>query len=130
VRRSITHACLRTAKRNTKHWLIWPASWVRSYKKLRFHIEPLAIATGPGAVENTAARRKTPGEGDADFTVADYESFKKTYLGQSGFGIIRRPEMEMIELIDPVRKVIAYFSDPTLAAVMKLASGCEQGFLL
>lgn len=28
-----------------------------------------------------------------------YENFKKKYLGKSGFSLIKRPEMETIELI-------------------------------
>jgi hypothetical protein len=91
-----------------------------------FHTAPLE--TVAGNLELLKIRRPDPKRkerGDADFTVADYESFKKTYLGQPGFGIIRRPEMEMIELIDPRYNVIAYFSHPTLAAVLKIARGDE-----
>ena len=89
-----------------------------------FHIASLDTMAGP--LELLKIRRpdpKRPERGDADFTVADYEIFKKTYLGQPGFGIIRRPEMEMIELIDPAYNVIAYFSHPTLAVVLKINKG-------
>jgi hypothetical protein len=86
-----------------------------------FHIAPILTAAGDLAL--LKIRRPDPKRqerGDADFTVSDYESFKKKYLGKPGFGIIKRPEMEMIELIDPSYKVIAYFSHPTLAAVLRI----------
>ncbi|MFA6376399.1 MAG: hypothetical protein WCX69_03305 [Candidatus Paceibacterota bacterium] len=86
-----------------------------------FHIAPLA--TEAGDLELLKIRKpdqKRREKGDADFTVADYASFKKTYLGQPGFSLIKRPEMEMIELIDPVCNALAYFSHPTLAEVLKI----------
>lgn len=52
--------------------------------------------------------------GDADFTVSDYSSFKKTYLNKSGFKLIERPEMEMMELMDQKFNSRAYFSNPPL----------------
>ncbi len=89
-----------------------------------FHIVPLSTAAG--TLELLKIRRPDPKRlerGDADFTVADYESFKKTYLGRPGFGIIKRSEMEMIELIDPSYNVIAYFSYPALATILKINLG-------
>ena len=86
-----------------------------------FHMAPLS--TEAGILRLLKIRRPDPKRserGDADFTVADYETFKKTYLGRPGFSIIKRTEMEMIELIDPSYNVIAYYSHPTLAAVLKL----------
>jgi len=58
--------------------------------------------------------------GDADFTAGDYESFKKKYLGKPGFRLIKRPDMEMIELMDSSYDAVAYFSHPTLATVLKI----------
>ncbi|MBI5467164.1 MAG: hypothetical protein HY975_03040 [Candidatus Kerfeldbacteria bacterium] len=55
-----------------------------------------------------------PERGDADFTVTDYSAFKVEYLGQPGFSLIERPDMEMMELVDPAFNVRAYFSHPTL----------------
>jgi len=81
------------------------------------------ISTVAGELELLKIRRpdsKRRQRGDADFTVADYEKFKKTYWGRPGFGIIKRQEMEMIELIDPAYNAIAYFSHPTLAVVLKI----------
>jgi hypothetical protein len=86
-----------------------------------FLIAPLQTVAGD--LELLKIRRpdaKRLERGDADFTVADYESFKKTYLGKPGFGFIKRPEMEMIELIDPSYNAVAYFSYPTLAAILKI----------
>jgi hypothetical protein len=86
-----------------------------------FHIAPLS--TDGGTLRLLKIRRfdpKRPERGDADFTVADYTTFKKTHLGRPGFGLITRAEMEMIELADPSFKVLAYYSHPTLAVVLKL----------
>lgn len=59
-----------------------------------------------------------PERGDADFTVTDYESFKAKYLGQPGWNIVVRPEMEMLELSTPDADVLAYYSHPTLSEVL------------
>ena len=58
--------------------------------------------------------------GDADFTVSDYPTFKKTYLGTPGFAILEKPNMEMIELSDPAFNVLAYFSNPPLGKVLNI----------
>ena len=55
-----------------------------------------------------------PERGDADFTVDDYVKFKAQVLTKSGFSVIERPEMEMIELVDPKFSVRAYFSNQPL----------------
>lgn len=86
-----------------------------------FQIAPLS--TDAGVLRLLKVRRpdpKRPERGDADFTVAEYKQFKQKYLGQPGFGLIQRPGMEMIELNDPSFKVLAYYSHPTLAEVLKL----------
>lgn len=88
---------------------------------LVFHIAPLS--TVAGTLRLLKIRRpdpKRPERGDADFTVADYDSFKNAHLGKPGFSLIKRTNMEMIELIDPSYDVIAYYSHPTLAEVLKL----------
>lgn len=86
-----------------------------------FHIAPLSTVAGElQLLKIRRADPKRPERGDADFTVADYESFKKEHLGRPGFGLIKRTEMEMIELIDPAYNVIAYYSYPTLATLLKL----------
>lgn len=58
--------------------------------------------------------RTRPERGDADFTVADYPNFKRTYLREMGFKLIKRKDFEMIELVDPQFNVRAYFSNPPL----------------
>ncbi|UMX47376.1 MAG: hypothetical protein L7H18_02905 [Candidatus Nealsonbacteria bacterium DGGOD1a] len=86
-----------------------------------FHIDPLP--TVAGSLELLKIRRpdtKRRERGDADFTVANYENFKKKYLGKPEFGIIKRPEMEMVELIDPTYDALAYFSHPTLVEVIRI----------
>ncbi len=90
-----------------------------------FHIARLSTAAG--VLRLLKIRRpdpKRPERGDADFTVADYAAFKREYLGRPGFGLIERPHMEMLELIDPSFNVLAYYSNPTLATVLKL--GAEE----
>ena len=86
-----------------------------------FQIAPLS--TEAGTLRLLKIRRpdpKRPERGDADFTVANYETFKAAHLGKPGWGIIRRPEMEMLELADPAFNVLAYYSHPTLGEVLKL----------
>ena len=53
---------------------------------------------------------KRPEWGDADFTVENYEKFKKDYLSKPGFNLLIRSKFEMIELSDPTFNVLAYFS--------------------
>ena len=55
-----------------------------------------------------------PERGDADFTLNDYDKFKKEFLDKEGFKLIEREDFEMIELIDSEFNVRAYFSDPPL----------------
>lgn len=86
-----------------------------------FRITPLSTVAGD--LELLKIRRPDPGRkemGDADFTVAGYEDFKKEYLGKPGFSLIKRPNMEMVELIDSRYNAVAYFSHPTLAIILKL----------
>jgi len=92
-----------------------------------FHIAP--FSTAAGTLRLLKIRRpdpKRPERGDTDFTVADYDSFKNTYLGKPGFSLIKRPNMEMIELIDPSYDVIAYYSHPTLPELLKLNSDLQK----
>jgi hypothetical protein len=87
-----------------------------------FFIAPLPTAAGD--LRLIKIRRQDPKRterGDADFTVADYPRFKEKHLGRPGFNLIERPEMEMIELIDPAYNVLAYYSHPTLIKVLGLA---------
>lgn len=80
-----------------------------------FQIEPLETAAGTLRLLKIRQPDVTRKErGDADFTVSDYDSFKKTYLSKPGFKLIERETMEMIELMDPAFNVRAYFSHPPL----------------
>jgi len=53
-------------------------------------------------------------KGDADFTIKEFDAFKKLSLNKPEFKLITRPTMEMIELMDPAYHVRAYFSNPPL----------------
>ena len=80
-----------------------------------FHITPLATVAGNLKILKIRMPfANRPERGDADFTVHDYENFKKTYLSQPGFNLISKPGFEIMELIDPEFDVLAYFSHPPL----------------
>ncbi|MCX6745579.1 MAG: hypothetical protein NTX00_01010 [Candidatus Parcubacteria bacterium] len=80
-----------------------------------FQISPLNTAAGQLKLLKIRIPDKTrPEQGDADFTVPNYNTFKKTYLDQDNFSLIEREEFEMIELMDPKFNVRAYFSHPPL----------------
>ncbi|MBU3958213.1 MAG: segregation/condensation protein A [Nanoarchaeota archaeon] len=55
-----------------------------------------------------------PERGDADFTVSNFSEFKKKYLPQKGFKLIKRENFEMIELMDGGFEARAYFSNPPI----------------
>jgi hypothetical protein len=61
-----------------------------------------------------------PELGDADFTVGNYDDFKKKYLSRKGFKLIERKDFEMIELIDNEFNVRAYFSSVPLVKQLGL----------
>ncbi|NTW14795.1 MAG: hypothetical protein HGA38_00320 [Candidatus Moranbacteria bacterium] len=87
-----------------------------------FLIRP--IPTDAGDLRILKIRKPDPKRrerGDADFTVPDYESFKGKHVGTPGFSVIVRPEMEMVELLDPSSDVLVYYSHPTLGEVLGLA---------
>ena len=86
-----------------------------------FQISPIdTIAGSLRLVKIRKPDSKRPERGDADFTVSDYSAFKKKFLGKPGFGIIKRSDMEMIELGDPAFNVLVYFSNPPLGKVLNL----------
>ncbi len=87
----------------------------QTYSGPLFLIEP--VETAAGKVRLLKIRKPDPTrpqQGDADFTVKDYQSFKEKYLKLPNFSLIKRPEFEMIELKDLDLDVLAYFSYPTL----------------
>ncbi len=58
-----------------------------------------------------------PQRGDADFTLKDYNFFKKKYLNDlEHFKLIDRGDFEMIELKDSKFDVLSYFSNIPLTA--------------
>ena len=86
-----------------------------------FHIEPLQ--TIAGALKLLKIRRHDPTRpenGDADFTISDFQSFEKEYLSKPNFKMIKRPDLNMIELMDPDFNVRAYFSNPPLDKLLKI----------
>ena len=84
-----------------------------------FHISLLSTVAGDlPLLKIRRPDQKRPERGDADFTVSDYDSFKNAYLGKPGFSLIKRTNMEMIELLDQSYDVIAYYSHPTLAELV------------
>lgn len=77
----------------------------------------VSIETSSGLLRLVKVRRPDPTRperGDADFTLSDYEAFKRAHLGTSGFSLVERPQMEMIELVETGSDVRVYFSHPTL----------------
>ncbi len=86
-----------------------------------FHIAPLT--TEAGTLKLLKVRRpeqRRPQLGYADFTVFDYETFKRTYLDAVGFRLIVRPKYEMIELSDESFNVLTYYAYPPLLDVLKI----------
>ncbi|MFA6553780.1 MAG: hypothetical protein WCT27_05120 [Patescibacteria group bacterium] len=96
-------------------------SEVKSTEMGKVYLLHEAIETVAGPLRIVKVRKpdpKRPEQGDADFTLADYQAFKKAHLNEPGYKLITRPEMEMIELADKDFDVLAYFSHPTLAEVL------------
>ena len=84
-----------------------------------FYTKPIPTAVNPVLI--LKVRRpdpKRPEKGDADFTVGNFENFKRRYLGKPGFKLIKRKNMEMVELSDPDFDVLAYYSHPTVAELL------------
>ncbi len=80
-----------------------------------YQIDPLDTVAGKLQILKIRAKDNARKElGNADFTILDFEKFKKTYLSKPKFKLIKRPEMEMVELLEPGLDVIAYFSNPPM----------------
>lgn len=80
-----------------------------------YHIRPLQ--TSAGKLKLLKIRKKDINRterGDADFTVRNYQQFKKKNISKPGFNIIKRAEFEMMECIDNEFNVLVYFSNPPL----------------
>ena len=80
-----------------------------------FQIAPLE--TVAGELQLLKIRKPDPTRterGDADFTLSNYNEFKKEHLHQTGYTLITRENCEMIELKDPDFNIRVYFSNPPL----------------
>ena len=88
---------------------------------LLFRISPIKTTAGNLYLLRIRQPDKSrPERGDADFTVPDYNKFKKMYLKEPGFLRIPRDKAEMIELHKKGENVRVYFSSPLL--IKKLQS--------
>lgn len=77
-----------------------------------YRIEPLSTVAGNlQLVKIRIPDSSRPEQGDAAFTVQNFDGFKQQYLPMKGFSLIKRPNMEMVELVDPQFSVRAYFSN-------------------
>lgn len=64
-----------------------------------FEIKPLNTISGTLRLLKIRMPDKTRTEkGDADFTISNYNEFKKNHLSKHGFKLIQRTNYEMIEL--------------------------------
>jgi hypothetical protein len=80
-----------------------------------FQIEPLLTVAGD--LQLLKIRKpddKRPERGDADFTLSNYNKFKKAHLSKPGFKLIKRDTFEMIEAVSSDYNVLVYFSNPPL----------------
>lgn len=65
-----------------------------------FKIDPLYTSSGILRLLKIRVTDATrPERGDADFTVSDYPTFKRKYLAQPGFKLIKKDNFEMIEIM-------------------------------
>ena len=86
-----------------------------------FKITPLDTVAGSLKLVKIRKSDETrPERGDADFTIDDYDKFKKEFLSKEGFKLIEREDFEMIELMDSEFNVRAYFSNPPLDEQLKV----------
>lgn len=88
---------------------------------LLFNIKPLNTISGKLKLLKIRIPDITrPELGDADFTITNYQKFKKEFLLKKGFKLIYKENFEMIELIDKDFEVRAYFSYPPLDKQLKI----------
>ncbi len=80
-----------------------------------YKIKPLKTVAGDLRVLKIRKPDPTRTElGDADFTIEDFTAFKQKYLKLPQFSLIVRPNMEMVELREVGRDILAYFSNPPI----------------
>ncbi|MBU1037309.1 hypothetical protein KKF32_04805 [Patescibacteria group bacterium] len=80
-----------------------------------FQIPPLPTVAGDlKLLKIRKPDQLRPECGDADFTLENYNQFKKESLDKPGFKLIEREKFEMIEAKSPDYNVLVYFSHPPL----------------
>lgn len=80
---------------------------------IHYRIPPLDTISGKLEILKIRIPDKTRHErGDADYNVDNFEDFKKKYLPLNEFKLIKRPNHEMIELMESGADVRVYFSNP------------------
>lgn len=86
-----------------------------------FQIEPLATVAGDlRLLKIRKPDPSRPERGDADFTLSNYAEFKRKHINEQGFKLIDKGDFEMIEYKAPNATVLIYFSNPTLAEVLRI----------
>lgn len=75
-----------------------------------FNNRPITIAGSPKILKVRKPDETRPQRGDVDFNT-NYEVFKRKYLDNKNFSLIKRVGSEMIELKDNQFNVLAYFSN-------------------
>jgi len=116
----VNYACVFSQSREEYKTLLEVANLLGKVIKetptgLLFYIKTIDTSAGPLKLLKIRISDPTrPERGDADFTINNYSSFKNKYLSLPGFKLIKRDNMEMIELKDFNFNVRAYFSNPPL----------------
>jgi hypothetical protein len=77
------------------------------------------IAGSPKLLKIRKLDETRPQRGDVDFNT-DYENFKKKYIDNEKFSLIKRENFEMIELRDNSFNVLVYFSSIPLSRQLKI----------
>ncbi len=86
----------------------------------KFHNRPQTAAGKPKLLKIRTPDPTRPERGDCDFNT-NYPEFKKRYLKDPHFKLIKRPNWEMIELMDPEFDVRVYFSSTPLSKDLGIA---------
>ena len=80
-----------------------------------FQISPLSTVAGDLQIlKIRKPDKKRKERWDADFSLNNYELFKKKHIEKPWFKLIKRENFEMIEVIDSRFDVLLYFSHPPL----------------
>ena len=85
-----------------------------------FNFPSRTIAGSPKLLKVRKPDETRPQRGDVDFNT-DYENFKKKYLDNKRFTLIKRGKLEMIELKDNNFDVLVYFSSIPLSKQLRVS---------